>query len=213
MNSRVSHLPDERLYDCYLAGRSGDVLDPSVAVHLTDCALCRARFTELGAFFDTVRDEGEAEADAIFTADRLQHQHDAVMRQIEHVNRSAKVISFPGGVSRHMGDGATSGVAPRWLAAAAAAGLFVGVVVGGAFSIPALRTARPPVARVQPTAAQPPRASQPAVLVTAPAAPTTVDDDTFLTELEFALQRPHTRELQPFDVLTPHAREIRSRVR
>jgi hypothetical protein len=40
-----------------------------------------------------------------------------------------------------------------------------------------------------------------------------VDDDTFLTELEFALQRPHTRELQPFDVLTPHAREIRSRVR
>jgi len=33
--------------------------------------------------------------------------------------------------------------------------------------------------------------------------------DAFLTELEFALQRPHTRELQPFDVLTPHAREIR----
>jgi hypothetical protein len=35
----------------------------------------------------------------------------------------------------------------------------------------------------------------------------------FLQELEFALARPHTRELQPFDALTPHVREIGSQVR
>ena len=41
----------------------------------------------------------------------------------------------------------------------------------------------------------------------------TFDDDVFLPELEFALARPHTRELQPFDALTPHVREIGSQVR
>ena len=34
-------------------------------------------------------------------------------------------------------------------------------------------------------------------------------DDAFLSELELALERPHTRELLAFDALTPHVREIR----
>jgi hypothetical protein len=34
-------------------------------------------------------------------------------------------------------------------------------------------------------------------------------DDAFLSDLEVALERPHTRELQAFDALTPHVREIR----
>jgi hypothetical protein len=34
-------------------------------------------------------------------------------------------------------------------------------------------------------------------------------DDAFLSELELALERPHTRELRAFDALTPHVREIR----
>ena len=34
-------------------------------------------------------------------------------------------------------------------------------------------------------------------------------DDAFLSDLEIALERPHTRELVAFDALTPHVREIR----
>ena len=34
-------------------------------------------------------------------------------------------------------------------------------------------------------------------------------DDVFLSELEFALDRPRTRELVAFDAFTPHVREIR----
>jgi hypothetical protein len=34
-------------------------------------------------------------------------------------------------------------------------------------------------------------------------------DDAFLSELEVALERPHTRELLAIDALTPHVREIR----
>jgi hypothetical protein len=33
-------------------------------------------------------------------------------------------------------------------------------------------------------------------------------DDAFLSDLEIALERPHTRELMAFDELTPHLREI-----
>jgi len=34
-------------------------------------------------------------------------------------------------------------------------------------------------------------------------------DEAFLSDLEVALERPHTSELQPFDALTPHVREVR----
>jgi hypothetical protein len=39
------------------------------------------------------------------------------------------------------------------------------------------------------------------------------DDDAFLSELEVALERPQTRELQPFDTFTPHVREVRNTIR
>ena len=55
---------------------------------------------------------------------------------------------------------------------------------------------------------------QPAIVRAAPSTPVTVaDDDAFLLDLELALQRPNTRELEPFDALTPHVREIYNRVR
>ena len=34
-------------------------------------------------------------------------------------------------------------------------------------------------------------------------------DEDFMSELELALDRPHTRELAAFDAFTPHFREIR----
>jgi len=54
-------------------------------------------------------------------------------------------------------------------------------------------------------------APSPTVLVNTPASGVgdeSIDDDAFLLQLEFALERPHTQELQPFDALTPHVREI-----
>jgi hypothetical protein len=62
----------------------------------------------------------------------------------------------------------------------------------------AARLAPAPVVRV---------GSSPSVLIES------FDDDMFLLELEFALERPHTQELQPFDALTPHVQEIDVRVR
>jgi anti-sigma factor RsiW len=203
---RARHLEEARLFDSYLAERAGAPIDPPVAEHLADCAACGARYAELTAFMDTLRRDGEADADAIFTPERLRLQQQQIVRRIALVGRPARVLSFPGRIVRRTIDASTSRQAPRWAAAAAAAGLFVGVAVGASFQWRAQLQSRPGfaadagrqrAARLSPV---PTRGSGPAEVAS---------DDAFLSDLELALERPHTRELQAFDALTPHVREIR----
>jgi len=204
---RPEHLHDDRLVECYFADRRGEPLDPPSAEHLVDCEACGTRYVVLVTFLDDVRTESDAECDAVFTPDRLRQQQDQILKRLEHASRSARVISFPGQVGSH--PSIVSGrVAPRWLAAAAAAGLFVGVAVGGTILHPVgQRSIAPMRVAAGPAAAR--LAPSPAVLVNAPASGAdSIDDDAFLMQLEFALERPHTQELQPFDALTPHVREI-----
>ncbi len=196
----MHHLQDDRLFDCYLSERTGERPDPPTAEHLTDCTDCARRYAELTAFLDELRTEAETETDAVFTPERLRGQQQAIAARIAHVGHAARVISFP---RRYAGDGTehrVHRVATRWLAAAAAAGMFIGI--GTAFFLESgahgrvIRTAaisRP--AHMKP--ATPVRLSQ--------ADPA---DDRFLSELELALDRPRTAELMPLDQLTPHVREV-----
>jgi hypothetical protein len=209
MMGRSNHLQDDHLVECYFADRRGEAIDPPSAEHLADCPTCGARYGELVTFLDDVRTDADAETDAVFTTERLRQQHEHVLRRLEHASRSARVISFPGQSGSHPMAGATGRVAPRWLAAAAAAGLFVGVAVGGTLLHPGLQRSVAPMRVATAPSSSARMAPTPAVLVNGP---TNVidssDDDAFLTQLEFALERPHTQELQPFDALTPHVREI-----
>ncbi len=207
MIGRARHLREDRLYECYLSAQAGETLDPRTAEHLADCSACQARYAELEGFLEVLRGEAEAETDELFTVEQLVHQKDQILRKVEHLHRAARVISFPGGPVPQTPD-AVGRVAPRWLAAAAAAGLLVGVAVGSMFDRDAqtvsVRTERPAATVPAPTA---PRVTpQPAVLVTSPAAVDPIDDDLFLSQLEMALARPRARELQPFDALTPRVR-------
>ena len=95
MIPRAHHVHDDVLLDAYLAERHGDVMDPPVADHLADCTDCGTRYTELSALMDDLRRDGETEADAIFTPDRLRAQQQQIARRIEHVGRAPRVISFP----------------------------------------------------------------------------------------------------------------------
>jgi hypothetical protein len=200
---RAHHLHDERLFDCYLTERGGDAIDPPTAEHLTDCDECSARYAELAAFMDTLRREGETEADAVFTPERLRAQQQQIARRIEQVGRPARVISFPSRIVRRTIGASQSRMAPRWVAAAAAAGLFVGVALGASYEwnlrrVPAASFgARDLNSRIAPVAT---RGSEAADIA---------NDDAFLSDLELALERPHTQELQAFDAFTPHVREIR----
>jgi anti-sigma factor RsiW len=207
----AAHLKDEHLFECYLSARIGDAVDPRMAEHLADCRECVARFDELTSFMDASRAEADAETDEVFPAERLVAQHDRVMQRIEHVHRSARVISFPGREPAGPSRGSLH-LTPRWLAAAAAAGLFIGAVVGGYFAPARLHRATQSQALSAPAVAQPRTGGSPAVLVTS-SQPEFTDDDAFLLQLEMALARPSTRELLPYDALTPHVRDIDTRAR
>jgi hypothetical protein len=202
------HLTDDRLYECYFASRLGEPVPPPLAEHLADCRACHQRYAAVEATLDATRDAGEAEADEIFTVEHRQQQHEQIMRRLEQMNRSARVISFPGQVAGGQPADLQRRIVSRWVAASAAAGLFVGVALGGWLSgaRDAATLARgrqtPAVAATRLT---PPVAAPAAVVAPAPEK---FDDEAFLRQLEFALANPRVRELQPFDVLTPHAREI-----
>jgi len=207
MMGRSEHLHDDRLVECYFADSGGEALDPPSAEHLADCDACGMRYVELSTFLNDLRAESDAETDAVFTPERLRQQQEHILRRLEHASRSARVISFPGQSVGHPMTGAAGRVGPRWLAAAAAAGLFVGVAVGGTILQPGRSSAPMRVATTPAATAR--LAPSPAVLVNTPANTVdSIDDDAFLMQLEFALERPHTQELQPFDALTPHVREI-----
>ncbi len=206
----ASHLKDDHLFECYFAARAGDPLDPRVVEHLGDCAACEARYDEFQEFMEGLREDADAETDAVFTDDHLRLQQQDILHRLQHVHRSARVITFPGREATAAPGPATVRVAPRWLAAAAAACLCVGVGLGA--YVGPRRAARPAPAPA-PTAVAPRPAvvASPAVLVSN--SKTEADDDAFLMELDLALAAPHTRELQPFDALTPHVRDIENRER
>jgi anti-sigma factor RsiW len=194
---RAHHLSDDRLLDCYLNERDETTIDPRVAEHLTDCQPCGARYAELTRVMDSVRSEAELETDAIFTPERLRLQQEQIARRIEHTNRLGRVITFPAPLAGRTMTVSAARTAPRWIAAAAAAGLFVGVALGASYrwnGVP--RPARDAMMARSPQLA--------------PAVRPDSADDAFMSELEMALDRPRTRELIAIDALTPHFREIRA---
>jgi len=200
---RASHLQEERLFDSYLAERGGEPIDPPIAEHLADCPACSLRYAELAAFMDALRRDGDAESDAIFTPERLRLQQQQILRRMALVGRPARVLSFPGRIVRRTIDVSATRSTPRWVAAAAAAGLFIGVAVGASFQWSA------PQGRQRFTADSSRAARLTPVATRGNGSPDVAADDAFLSDLEIALERPHTRELQAFDALTPHVREIR----
>lgn len=209
MTVRTRHLQEERLFDSYLTERAGEPIDPPVAEHLADCPGCGTRYADLTAFMDALRRDGDAEADALFTPERLRVQQQQIARRIALVGRPARVLSFPGRIVRRTIDASASRKAPRWVAAAAAAGLIVGAAVGASFQwrsqLQSRQTFLADAGR-----ARAPRANPVATRDTSQAdvASDVASDVAFLSDLEIALERPHTHELLAFDALTPHVREI-----
>jgi len=211
---RAPHLQDDVLYDCYYASRRGDAVDPPSAEHLADCQACATRYAELGTFLNTLSEDADAEVAALFPADRLRAQQQDIARRLELIGRAARVISFPGRAAGH-GTSSTQAVrtpvrVARWIAVAAAAGLFVGVAAGTLFNgsarLDATRDARRPGA----VASRRVNTPAPARLASSNVEEAVVDmDEMFMSDLETVLDRPHTSELVAFDALTPHVRDAR----
>src|SRR5215510_11413809 len=183
MIARAPHLLDERLYECYYAERRGDAPDPPAAEHLSDCDACRRRFDELSQFMAALRSEADAELEAAFPPERMRAQQHEIARRLESVGRAARVISFPGRVAARQSNTSAVRLATRWIAGAAAAGLFVGVAAGTAFNfggrLDFVRSAR---LNMSQTARQRITAGMPALLTPAVSVASDIDD-VFMSDL------------------------------
>lgn len=200
MKHRAQHLREERLFECYLTVRNGERLDPPLAEHLADCDECGTRYAELTQFMEALDLEATVEADEIFTPERLRAQQEQIARRLEHLGHPARVISFPARAARRAATLSAPRSTRRVVAAAAAAGLFVGVATGLFLDWDASRGT--------------PNRERAVVRGGDPAPPGRVQtslsdaDEAFLSELQLAGERPRIRELRAIDALTPHVREV-----
>jgi hypothetical protein len=189
----TAHLDDAGLAAIWTDGcESGRQQHP----HLDSCAACRARFHELSSWLEALRADATDEADENFSPERLKTQHAQIFRRLEAAERPARVIAFP-----RFAQPLTSRTshASRWIAAAAAAGLIVGVGVGQLMDLrhslqPASTQARVVPAtlplKLDPSRVQPVNATR---------------DEAFLSELDASISRAAVPELRALDAFTPRA--------
>lgn len=193
------HLDDAALAaiwtDCALGG------GPASHPHLQECLPCRTRFDTFSAWLEDLRIEAAAEAAEVFSAERLAAQQAQIFRRLEAAERPARVIAFPK-FSQPLTS--RSSHASRWIAAAAAAGLIVGVGVGQMTDLRHAvgnRTAGGAVAGL--SVPQPVEPAAPTIRTVS----TSGQDEAFLSELDASLSRPSVPELRALDELTPRAGE------
>ena len=186
-----AHLDDAALAAIWTDGR------PSHP-HLTTCGSCRARFAELSSWLENMRVDAVTEADDYFSAERLATQQAQIFRRLEAAERPARVIAFPRFAQPLS---SRSSNASRWIAAAAAAGLMVGVGVGQLMDLRHSLTVRDTPAAQAQTVDAPLTARRDARVQPISAA----RDELFLSELEASLSRASVPELRALDAFTPRA--------
>jgi len=192
-----AHLDDAGLAAIWTDEATSGVRQPHP--HLESCPTCRARFAELSAWLQNARVDATAEADEYFSAERLSAQHASIFRRLEAAERPARVIAFP-----RFAQPLTSRTshASRWIAAAAAAGLIVGVGVGQLMDL------RHPFTPQSPRTTAQARMNTPTVPISSGIQLTPIADtrdEAFLSELDASLSRAAVPELRALDELTPRA--------
>jgi hypothetical protein len=183
------HLNDAALAAIWTDGRPGHP-------HLDTCGACRARFTEFSAWLENIRVDAVTEADQHFSAERLAAQQAQIFRRLEASERPARVIAFPRFAQPLT---SRSSHASRWIAAAAAAGLIIGVGVGQLMDLRHSLTVAP---ATQARAAAAPNSETRTPRL---ASVGSTRDEAFLSELELSISRDAVPELRALDAFTPRA--------
>ena len=212
------HLSDERLISTYFEGagdRSGsDVVDPECD-HVRTCDACTRRLRELTASLERLREDAVVEADAYFTADRLAAQQERIIRHLEGAEHPARVIPFPHPPARVRMPGVRHPLY-RWVAAAAAAGLLIGVAAGRLLYVQPDLPSR--AGRDTPAASSvQARSAQPGQLAPGtgrePFTGNAIRDEALLSEIEEAVRQPQVSGLRALDALTPRVQEASVRLK
>jgi hypothetical protein len=202
-------LSDSQLADLWSAAvAAGQPVADAHDPHLSGCAQCRARYGAFVQWLDNMRDDAVAEADEAFPAERLASQQSQVMRRLEALERPARVLNFP-----RIGRPTTStqGHMQRWVTAAAAAGLVIGLAAGQLFDIRHALFARPEPARgPAQTARYVPQqvTTNSAAAVVATPVSFSVSDEALFFGGEPVRSSERVSMLQAMDDITPRARDL-----
>ncbi|MEP6919326.1 MAG: hypothetical protein ABJC89_27030, partial [Acidobacteriota bacterium] len=172
---------------------------PTAHPHLEVCADCSTRYDALTGWLADLRDEAAAEAAEQFPLERLANQRAQIFRRIEAAERPARVIAFPKFTQPLT---SRSSNASRWIAAAAAAGLIVGVGVGQLMD---LRHALGPAPITTQALYNVPAPITRAPVVRAVSA--MAREEALLSDMDDSLSRASVPELRALDDLTPRAGE------
>jgi anti-sigma factor RsiW len=190
------HLTDAQLIDASIGHAASDEHAQQCIEHVEHCGECRTRHESMRAMMADASSAATAEAEAAFPVERLTRQYDRIMERVEQMSRAGRVISFPAAFDRVTPPSAANG--SRWVAAAAAAGLVVGLL-GGHLTHDL---------RVQPSSGMPGRT--PATTARAAIVPVTQPaEDDLLGQVEVAFEGRGPSALRPLDALTPVAWDVR----
>jgi hypothetical protein len=192
------HPSDDALVRRYMADRGFDALQPEderVVRHVETCAPCGVRYHVMKTHLDGTAVASLDAADAVFTEERLAHQHERIMRRIDV--HGARVLPFPVAEPDARASAHSPSVS-RWVAAAAAAGLLVGLTAGRVWHLGNDTTATQTAGS---SATAPADVNGRGQVITAALARQDLDN-AFLSEVEMALSSPRTPELRAIDSLT-----------
>ncbi len=168
--------------------------------HLEGCAECSVRYDAFAASLAAIADDLRHEADDAFPAERLVAQQAQVLRRLETFERPVRIIAFPRAARPVI---AGQSHVRRWITAAAAVGLIVGVGIGQLLEYRhTLTVDRSPVSITAGTH-KPPTSRANGVRPI----PATISDEELLMGSD-ALARPRVPALGALDDLTPHARDL-----
>jgi hypothetical protein len=173
--------------------------DGDVHEHVSSCATCQARGHAVAELLDEVTRATASETDRLFSDDLLARQQARIMGRVAQECRSARIISFPAAPQAAVRP-VRSGT--RWVAAAVAAGVILGIVGehvteriarGGrptrAFAVPAVQVVGDTGVAVR--------------------AVSVGSDDDFYGQVELAFGSAAPAALRPLDVLTPRVTDVR----
>lgn len=204
MTGRDRHIPVEQLTALAFVVRAPIDTAPATAedqaalAHVSRCDACAAVFTESIAEADGLREVAIEAADAVFDSGMLDAQRTRILDRLANMGQAARILSFP----RRPRKAAlpVSSSPRRWVSAAAAAGLIIGLVAGQMLHfVPA----RPMAVQDQGFSMQAVE-RQTSGIIPASAMMPMLSDDELMEEVEAAMAR-RAHSLRALDALTPTA--------
>ena len=203
---RAAHLSDDRLVELYFT----DTPSAREQQHLGHCHDCETRRASIAHLLDETAQAATEDVEAVFPAQRLARQQVQILERVEAMAGPARVIAFPAGsATNSTGLAARTRPTTRWVAAAAVAGLVVGLVAGraGRELAPSARatTIRASADRAGTVALTQARAE---AMTPLRAIPVAASADDFLVEIAHAIESRSAGSLHALDALTPRAGEL-----